>query len=547
MSNKESDKSYQALVSSFEQLCDRLRAFNAQPVVALCAAVVAVVWKLLGRAPADHDLFARIGMGRLVHSLAAVPLEDPFAFTAKLTEWIDHEWLSGVVFYQIVSKWGDIGLITLKLAVVVWTTTLLVRASCIYWPQVSGRVVWLTVCLLEAAHLWASTVRSQIFTYLIIALIYHAFSKYRAYGNLRALTLIPFVLLALVNMHGGYALAVVILWLLVSGSFLEGRPWRALAVVAVLSIFAPIATPYGFNKYVSYLLRALSMQRPTITEWEPLYYNFGDASRFVLIIGCMLLGVIVMTSSERIVWLKNRCSKSHLTALTIISFSIYCAVSHIRFVGFAMITAAVFGAGYWSAIVDLLFRRFPQRSVSFARMASLVGLATFCMMILQIVLISIRPDTWKLDTSSYPTTAIKWLRNSGLTGRLLVDFNNGSFALWRLYPRFRVSVDGRYEELYTEETVRDAALAMHPETPEGAAALSRIAPTHILFSHLSDSAAALAALSSPSQSSPWHEVYRDERYTILTLSDLNPEVRQEADRDASVPADGAEDLWRAMF
>lgn len=519
------DQSRPSLAPAIDQWCDQLRALFAHPIVVVWAVVVAVVWKLLRRSPADHDLFARLGMGRLVQSLGAVPSQDPFAFTEKLPEWIDHEWLSGVVFYQLVSRWGDPGLIVLKLVVVIWTTLLVVRASYIYWRQVPGQVVWAIVCLLEAAHLWASTVRCQIFTYLVIALIYYGFAKYRVHGSLRTLALVPCALVALVNMHGGYALALVLLWLLTLGSIIEQKSWRMLAVVAAVSLLAPILTPYGFDKFVSYLLRALSMKRPTITEWQPLYYDISSSIRVALITAVMVLGVV----------LRARRGELHLTALIVLGFSIYCGVSHIRFIGFAMITLAVFGGGYWACVINWLSQRAPQRSTEFARIGAVVGLATFLVMIFQIFVTATRADTWRLDTSSYPTAAVEWLRKSGSTGRLLVDFNNGSFAFWRLYPQFLVSIDGRYEELYTDQTFNDAALALRPQTPEGAAALARIAPTHILFSQSSESGGARAALSPE-----WHELYRDEHYSIVTTSALAPE--------SPVPADRAEqDLWDPLF
>ncbi len=496
-------------VSGIERWSDRLRSFFAQPSTTFCVVALVLVWKLVLSSPADPDLFARVGTGKLVRTLGLVPLQDPFAFTAKLPEWIDHEWLSGVVLYEIASRWGDPGLILLKLVLAIWTAILLVRASYIYWPQVTGRIVWVTVCLLEASHLWASTVRCQIFTYCIIALIYYGFAQYRVYGVRRYIALIPCALVALVNMHGGYALAVVLLWLLTLCSFLERRPWRMIAVVAAVSMLAPIATPYGFEKFVTYLLHALSMKRPFITEWEPLYYDSSGLIRVAIIAGCMVLGIVVRTKRRDV----------HLTAVVALGFSLYCGVSHIRFVGFAMLTAVVFGAGFFSSVVEAAFQRFPRRSALCARVFSLVGLVTLVVMAVQVGVATLRSGTWRLDTSGYPTAAIEWLRKSGSTGKLLVDFNNGSFALWRLYPKFLVSIDGRYEEVYTDETFQDTALAFRAHTPEGSAALKRISPTHILLRRSSESEEVLAALSTE-----WREVYRDECYSIVTTSNSSAEM-----------------------
>jgi hypothetical protein len=48
----------------------------------------------------------------------------------------------------------------------------------------------------------------------------------------------------------------------------------------------------------------------------------------------------------------------------------------------------------------------------------------------------------------YPVGPIRYLRASPYAGRLLKPFTPGEFLYWTLYPRFRVAIDGRYEEVY---------------------------------------------------------------------------------------------------
>ena len=44
------------------------------------------------------------------------------------------------------------------------------------------------------------------------------------------------------------------------------------------------------------------------------------------------------------------------------------------------------------------------------------------------------------------------LEAANAEGNLAVPFRWGSYALWRLYPRIQVSIDGRYEETYPDAT-----------------------------------------------------------------------------------------------
>jgi hypothetical protein len=51
----------------------------------------------------------------------------------------------------------------------------------------------------------------------------------------------------------------------------------------------------------------------------------------------------------------------------------------------------------------------------------------------------------------YPLGAIHFLRQSPYQGNLSVRFGLGEFAYWTLYPRFKISMDGRYEEVYSQD------------------------------------------------------------------------------------------------
>jgi hypothetical protein len=511
-------------VAKFESTLDRVRQLFSSPRALLFVSVIVIAWRLLDNSSADPDLFARIAMGRLVEKLSGVPLYDPFAFTTKLPIWIDHEWLSGVVFYQVLARLGEAGLIALKIIVAAWTCLLLVRASMLYSPQAAGRIVWAVACILEASFLWASTVRCQVFTYFFIALTYYAVAQYRVNGVSRYLVLIPIGCIALVNMHGGYALEVLILWIVAVASFVQGKPWKVLAAVAALASLAPACTPYGFQAFVSYLVHALTMDRPSISEWAPLYRDLGPLIRTGLITVPLGVGVVLALR-------KKECD---LTALALLGFSFYCGFSHVRFIGFAMLTALVFGAAYFGRTVELARSMWRSRMMMVERSLAAVGAVVILIMLVEMGRASLRVDSWRMNVGAYPIRAVEWLRQTGAAGTLLVDFNNGSFALWRLYPRFLVSIDGRYEEVYTNQTVKDAALAFSPNTPEGLAALQRIAPTHILLNISVRSPDAQRALSAE-----WREVYRDEGFVLYTSQGSHP--------THATPARAALDIWEPLF
>jgi hypothetical protein len=68
----------------------------------------------------------------------------------------------------------------------------------------------------------------------------------------------------------------------------------------------------------------------------------------------------------------------------------------------------------------------------------------------------------------YPDGAVRFLRDSPYGGNVLNPFSQGEFLYWVLYPKFRVAIDGRFEEVYERRHFREAYDFYHrlPREPE---------------------------------------------------------------------------------
>jgi hypothetical protein len=62
---------------------------------------------------------------------------------------------------------------------------------------------------------------------------------------------------------------------------------------------------------------------------------------------------------------------------------------------------------------------------------------------------SLKPRT---PAGRYPVREVDILSRAQVTGNLATPFSRGSYCSWRLYPRIKVSMDGRYETTYPEST-----------------------------------------------------------------------------------------------
>lgn len=508
------------MVQGFERFCDRLALLAQRGYFLLTSVGLLLLWRLLPHSPADPDLFARLGMGRLVQSHGAVPLHDPFAFTEKLPMWIDHEWLSGVFFLWVVQMWGDVGLIGSKIAFGLISTFFLIKAAELHNPNSRGRNTWVALCLLHASYLWGSTLRCQAFTYLFLSYLLFALAQYQMRNCHRYIWLMPLISIPWINLHGGWALGMAVLCIFTVTSALSRKPFAVPLIVAALSGTAILFTPYEPRAFFSYLSGALGHGRESISEWTPLVYDLDQCVATSIFALLMLAGSLCRPTTR------------DLRALVLLCFSAYCGFRHARLLGFFMFCAAVYGPTSFSTLVTLFTARFPDCALKVRRAVTAVCAVLITCIALDVARISIRPKTFSLDLSGYPTGAIDFLAGSSESGRLLIDFNNGSFALWRLYPRFRISLDGRYEEVYPESTVREVSEALLYNTTEGKRALAKVDPTHILIP-----SNYLQSVGIPSPD--WRIAYDDRTWAVLRKG-------QAPEADTLLPSTDRT-LWQPMF
>ena len=55
----------------------------------------------------------------------------------------------------------------------------------------------------------------------------------------------------------------------------------------------------------------------------------------------------------------------------------------------------------------------------------------------------------------YPLGAVNYIKEHALSGSILTEFSWGEYLMWDLYPQCRVSLDGRYEQVYPENISRE--------------------------------------------------------------------------------------------
>jgi hypothetical protein len=442
--------------------------------------------------PADPDLWHRLALGEALWQTGHFPLGDAFSYLADYQHIADHEWGSALVFYGLYQLGGGTAMVMAKLVAMAATLALLVGAGLQGRRPTVLLAAFYALVLLALLPSFQSTIRCMLFTNFFFALWLYWFQCER-HG--RGIPLWAYLLTMVIwaNLHGGFALGLAWLFCATLAQIANGNPWRSWAIRFVGCGAVTLVNPFGWQLWLS-TGRALVTTRKGFGEWAPVSW-WPDVMGFpgykLMVFGVVMAAVICL-------W-RGQGKRLNRVSLFLIGAALALSLTSARHTS---LFASVVGA----LLPDLLPREpstdeMPQ---TYQRLGWIALRLSLLLIPLYAALMILPGEGLRLSypAVSTPVKAVAYLQQQNIRGRLLVPFNYGSYALWELRGRMRVSMDGRYDLVYRPETYRkvdDFFFARGDWTP----LLSEPAPDAILLPIVDPVYAKLKARPG------WKEAYHD--------------------------------------
>jgi hypothetical protein len=438
---------------------------------------VANVW----RVEADADLWGHLRFGLESLSAGKLATTDPYSYTAAGAAWTNHEWLAELTLAVSYRLGGVYGLILLRALLLAVTFTAL---GVLIWRRKLSPPATLVLALFAITFLPEFyRLRPQMFTYTAFAWLIVLCDQHRV-GRRLGLALIPLLAAAWCNFHAGFVAGLGIFgiyWCTFAWQARNlpdrWREWRFLVAVMLASILTTLCNPYGIE-YWRYVLFAITMPRPEITEWGPVW------SHHPAVLGCYLAAVLIPAA----VWLgsSRRGAVAETAAFVLVA---YLAARHARHLPFAMILGAAVFSRRWPEFCQSLgdFRWTSLYSRLSVEIPAEFGLALLVLLaslggatkLTREVAAAQHEGVLTVQSDLYPVDAVSFLEKQQIEGNLYCGFNWGEYCLWHLAPRSRVFCDGRYETVYPADVSR---LALGPLVNEAdRCAILKNYPTEILL------------------------------------------------------------------
>ena len=452
----------------------------------------------------DLDLFHEMALAREALQLGYVPWVDSFAYTPTVEIVVHHEWGLGLIALLISRITGGAGIILLKfllifgLGCVIWRTARSRRAS----PVIVGIFAALAIVLSDFGF---ATVRAQMFSYFFTGLLLLGFDQDRR-GNRLWLIGVAILFPVWANLHGGCLVGAALFAAHWFEQLIRRQPHWHLFVIGIGLIPLAAINPWRFH-YHRYLIHAMTMPRPTIAEWSPLWD--AENRQPLINFGMSLLLLFLILKSK---------SWKQIPGLFIVALTAFAAMKSNRFLPFYAIAYASYLPGVFCQIpIGRDLRRWWWRfQPAFCTGLGLIALA--------LGLSSLPCEPWRLRVAShplphqgkhliYPVGAVDYLQNHGFGGNVMVPYDWGSYVMWKLGPQVKISFDSRYEVAYP--TWRMDEDDRFYEAGKGWEEILTKYPTDVVLAR-SD----LKVVKSLENQKGWHRVYTDPQFVLFAKAEL---------------------------
>jgi hypothetical protein len=470
--------------------------------IAICCALLTMYGYRLAVNVVDLDLYHEMALAREALLRGSVPMDDVFAFTPTRHPVVHHEWGAGMIAYGIAASFGGAGILALKYALALGTALLALAAGPRngWWRNATWVLAPVAIMLSDYGF---SPVRAQAYSFLLAAATMLCLRWDRAGERRWIIAYVP-LFVFWVNVHGGFIVGPVLLGAEALERLVLRRPWVHLALVLAGLGVLVAATPFGLA-YYGYIFRALTIPRPAVAEWAPLWSSGQPWHHLVMSGASIAIAAYAITESR---------NEKRVDGIAILVVLGTLSLRHSRMLPFYAIawltTVPEYFAGtsIGKAAQNLAEKR--ARSVAIAATAVAVLFSTLLL----------RERPWHLavpnrpgyagSPMSFPVGAVNYLRAALFRGNVLTPFEQGAYVSWKLYPDVKVSLDSRYEVAYETDLV-DTLVRFYRDAADVPGVLARYGADLVLV-----------PVDSPLARKPmtWPRIYQDDGFILYARPDL---------------------------
>ncbi len=468
------------------------------------------------RVPLDSDFFWHIHAGAISISEKAPLLVDLFSFSRYGATWVNHSWLSEIIYYLIFHYFSYRGVMIFVAVIATLTMWLIYR-------RMKGsallRSFVMIFTILISAVIWAP--RPQLFTLLCFAILANLIDLFLNTKERKYALYILLLFLVWSNLHAGFSIGIAYLGLILAGRLIDGILIKevngvdlkfilVLLGLIILSSVIVCLNPNGVNVWkVQFDTVSIRSLQNFIDEWaSPNFHQISlQPYLWVWMLFVFLLAV-------------GQTSFSVEQILPIVFFGALGFIAKRNFAPFAIVIfpplSELIIAFYKSRIEKSWFfieikkltkikNVEPKLVVQKGINLCVVGVI-FLFVMAKILYLGAPQIMEAYESNQYPAEAINYLSLNGFPdGNVLNPYEWGGYIAWKI-PNLKIFVDGR-TDLFGDKIILDWLKMVNAD--EGWEVSLKDYEIHWVF--LKPGTPLIKELSSRG----WQTIYEDQQVNIL--------------------------------
>ena len=500
------------------------------------------------------DLFIALAGGRDVVG-GALGKPDQWSFITNGRVWINQNWLSHLLIYVTWQLGGETGLLVLKAALLTAMAALLYLLGRRCGADRLGAILLASGLMIACSQFVAlrANLSTLVMMPLAMWLLHRGFE-----GRQRIWWMLP-VQLVWANLHGGFVfgLGMMGLWAVC----VTVQDWRRLRrnplardwplwACTACCIAVSAVSPFGLENLSHPLVIATSESWRQVPEWRPLLTKTSLPTPWAFFV---VLGLAVFLGVLRLAIMRVKRKADSATSATTVTGSlpfdlllviitVLMAIRSQRFVPLAIIASAAPLACSSAWFV----KNYGRKCIAVLAVCVLAALAP----LVRKGILTYHPDNpaWRGSgvfdrmhavSEEFPASAARFLSDNGLEGNVLSTWEWEGYLRW-VYPRVRILIGGRAQQIYTEDD-----LAAYSRLRDPAVAADWLAQHQTHLAVLSTDPHGNALMLGLLGSGRWACIYSDGK--AMVLADSSSALAQRAMEDGlKYPKESIRALSRSM-
>ena len=219
----------------------------------------------------DFDFFARLIVGKSFFQTNSL-FNNEFYSYGTTHEFIDHEWGSSLIFYLLQNYLGDTGLFFAKSIIIFLTLFIIIKIIKLEKSDAKLHFLFFFFAIQSISYNIFSTIRCQSFSFFFFVFYLYILKYAKKNNNYKILWTLPVLNIIWANLHGGFAIGLILIFLFAVGEFLNKDKFKPYLVTLFVCLLTTLINPYGIE-YIYFIFDALSLNRIHITEWQSAFFS----------------------------------------------------------------------------------------------------------------------------------------------------------------------------------------------------------------------------------------------------------------------------------